>query len=39
VQEGSGELIHAWLAEGGSADALLDRLDEFYRQSEPVGKE
>jgi multiple sugar transport system substrate-binding protein len=39
VQEGSGELIHAWLAEGGSADALLDRLDELYRQSEPVGKE
>jgi multiple sugar transport system substrate-binding protein len=39
VQERSGELIHDWLANGGSVDALLDRLDELYRQSEPERKE
>jgi multiple sugar transport system substrate-binding protein len=39
AQERSGELIHAWLADGGSADALLDRLDAVYRESEPEGKE
>ncbi len=39
VQERSGELVHAWLAEGGSDSALLDRLDELYRESEPGGKE
>ena len=39
VQERSGEVVHAWLAEGGSDEALLDRLDELYRESEPEGKE
>jgi hypothetical protein len=39
VQERSGDLIHEWLAKGGSADALLDNLDELYRASEPEGKE
>lgn len=39
VQDRSGELIHAWLADGGSADRLLDHLDELYRASEPAGKE
>ncbi len=39
VQERSGELVHAWLAEGGSNEGLLDRLDELYRESEPGGKE
>jgi multiple sugar transport system substrate-binding protein len=39
VQERSGELIHDWLAAGGSADALLDELDALYRASEPEGKE
>lgn len=39
VQERSGELIHDWLAEEGSADTLLDRLDALYRASEPDGKE
>jgi multiple sugar transport system substrate-binding protein len=39
VQERSGELIHDWLAEGGSADDLLDRLNALYRTSEPEGKE
>jgi multiple sugar transport system substrate-binding protein len=39
VQERSGELVHAWLAEGGSEEGLLDRLDALYRESEPEGKE
>lgn len=39
AQERSGELVHAWLAEGGSANALLDRLDAHYQASEPAGKE
>jgi multiple sugar transport system substrate-binding protein len=39
VQEHSGELVHGWLAEGGSDEVLLDRLDEVYRESEPAGKE
>ena len=39
VQERSGDLIHEWLAKGGSADALLDSLDELYRASDPEGKE
>ena len=39
AQERSGEMVHAWLAEGGSADGLLDRLDALYRESEPAGKE
>jgi multiple sugar transport system substrate-binding protein len=39
VQERSGDLIHEWLAKGGSADTLLDSLDELYRASEPEGKE
>jgi multiple sugar transport system substrate-binding protein len=39
VQERSGELIHHWLAAGGSADALLDGPDALYRASEPEGKE
>jgi multiple sugar transport system substrate-binding protein len=39
VQERSGELLHDWLVEGGSADALLDSLDDLYRKSEPDGKE
>jgi multiple sugar transport system substrate-binding protein len=38
AQEHSGELVHHWLADGGSADALLDQLDALYRQSEPAGK-
>lgn len=38
-QERSGELIHHWLAEGGSVDRLLDDLDALYRESEPAGKE
>jgi multiple sugar transport system substrate-binding protein len=39
VQERSGELVHAWLAGGESDEALLDRLDEVYRESKPGGKE
>jgi multiple sugar transport system substrate-binding protein len=39
VQERGGDLIHAWLSGGGSADVLLDRLDDVYRESEPAGKE
>jgi multiple sugar transport system substrate-binding protein len=39
VQERSGELIHEWLVEGGSADGLLDQLDALYRASDPRGKE
>jgi multiple sugar transport system substrate-binding protein len=39
VQERSGELIHDWLAEGGSPDALLDQLDDLYRKSAPAAKE
>ncbi len=39
AQERSGELVHHWLAKGGSADALLDDLDALYRASEPTGKE
>ena len=39
VQERSGELVHAWLAGGESDEALLDRLDEVYRESKPEGKE
>jgi multiple sugar transport system substrate-binding protein len=39
VQERSGELIHNWLVSGGSADALLDEMDDLYRQGEPAGKE
>jgi multiple sugar transport system substrate-binding protein len=39
VQERSGELVHAWLVEGGADDDLLDRLDDLYRKSEPAGKE
>ena len=39
VQERSGELIHAWLTSGASADDLLDRLDDLYRKSNPEGKE
>ncbi|MBW3634382.1 MAG: extracellular solute-binding protein [Chloroflexi bacterium] len=39
VQERSGELIHKWLAGEGSAEGLLDRLDDLYRKSEPGGKE
>jgi multiple sugar transport system substrate-binding protein len=35
AQERSGELVHRWLVDGGSSDALLDRLDELYRKSEP----
>ena len=37
VQERAGELVHQWLAERGSADALLDRLDALYRESWPAG--
>jgi multiple sugar transport system substrate-binding protein len=39
AQEHSGEAVHRWLADGGSPDALLDELDQLYRQSEPAGKE
>jgi multiple sugar transport system substrate-binding protein len=39
VQERSGELIHNWLAAGGSADVLLDQLDDLYRKSAPAAKE
>jgi multiple sugar transport system substrate-binding protein len=39
AQERSGELVHHWLAEGGSAGALLDNLDALYQQSEAGGKE
>jgi len=39
TQERSGELVHQWLAEGDTANALLDRLDTLYRESEPGGKE
>ena len=39
VQERSGELVHGWLVEGGSEEALLDRLDELFRESAPEGKE
>src|SRR5829696_5981811 len=39
VQERSGELIHDWLAERGSPDALLDQLDDLYRKSAPAAKE
>ncbi len=39
TQERSGELVHQWLAEGDTANALLDRLDTLYQESEPGGKE
>lgn len=39
TQERSGELVHQWLAEGDTANALLDRLDTLYRESKPGGKE
>ena len=39
VQERSGELIHAWLTSGASADDPLDQLDDLYRKSNPEGKE
>ena len=39
VQERSGEQVHQWLVEGGAAEALLDRLDDVYRESEPGGNE
>jgi len=39
VQERVGEIIHAWLVEGGSVETLLNELDELYRVSEPAGKE
>ena len=40
AQERSGEEVHHWLAEGTSPpDALLDRLDALYRESDPAGKE
>lgn len=39
AQERSGEMVHAWLAEGGSTENLLDDLDALYRASEPEGKE
>src|SRR5215203_5133689 len=39
VQERSGELIHNWLAEGGSPDALLDQLADLYRKRAPAAKE
>ncbi len=40
AQERSGEEVHHWLVEGSSSpDALLDRLDALYRESEPDGKE
>lgn len=39
VQEQSGELIHDWLVEGGSADRPLDQLDALYRGGDPAGKE
>lgn len=32
-QETGGELIHAWLHDGGDAEAVLDELDERYRES------
>jgi multiple sugar transport system substrate-binding protein len=39
-QEGSGKLVHQWLADGtDSADWLLDRLDAVYQESAPSGKE
>jgi multiple sugar transport system substrate-binding protein len=34
-QEAGGELIHAWLQEGGDAGAILDVLDARYRASLP----
>jgi multiple sugar transport system substrate-binding protein len=39
AQEHSGELVHAWLVEGRSGNALLDRLDTLYRESKPAEKE
>jgi multiple sugar transport system substrate-binding protein len=39
VQERAGELIHAWLTEGGRPDPLLDALDALYRGSDPPGEE
>ncbi len=33
VQERGGELIHAFLRDGGSIDATLDALDDLYRRS------
>jgi multiple sugar transport system substrate-binding protein len=39
AQEHAGELVHAWLVEGGSADLLLNQLDALYRESAPAGKE
>ncbi len=39
VQERGGELVHVWLHEGGSADALLDRLDDLYRRNKSERKE
>ena len=35
-QELGGDLIHAWLREGGDAAAILDVLDERYRDSLPA---
>ena len=34
-QEAGGDLIHAWLREGGDVGAVLDDLDERYRASLP----
>jgi multiple sugar transport system substrate-binding protein len=39
AQERSGEAVHRWLVEGGSAGGLLDQLDALYQESEPAGKE
>jgi multiple sugar transport system substrate-binding protein len=36
AQERSGELVYQWLAGRGSADALLDQLDEIYQESKPA---
>ena len=38
VQERAGELIHAWLTDGGGADPLLEALDALYRASNPNGE-
>jgi multiple sugar transport system substrate-binding protein len=34
-QDAAGELVHAYLREGGDADEVLDRIDEAYRASKP----
>lgn len=36
-QEAGGQLIHAWLRDGGDAGAVLDELDERYRESLRAG--